>query len=253
MADDIVIRVMDLHRRFDEQKVLKGVTLDVSRGQTTVVIGRSGIGKSVLLKHIIGLLKPDRGRIFIEEKDVTPIPIKAMDHVRRKFGMLFQNAALFDSMNVLENVAFPLREHTQLTRPEIEKKVMEKLRLVGLEGAERKMPAELSGGMRKRVGLARAIALDPPIILYDEPTTGLDPILCDTIDRLIMRMQNELDVTSVVISHDIEGALKIGDRIAMLHDGRIQACGTPEEIKNSTDPVVHQFITGSAEGPIQVT
>jgi phospholipid/cholesterol/gamma-HCH transport system ATP-binding protein len=175
-----------------------------------------------------------------------------MDHVRRKFGMLFQNAALFDSMNVFDNVAFPLREHTRLNRGEIEDRVREKLRLVGLDGAEGKMPSELSGGMRKRVGLARAIALDPPIILYDEPTTGLDPILCDTIDRLIMRMQEELDVTSVVISHDIEGAFKIGDRIAMLHDGRIRASGTPEEIKNTEDPVVRQFITGSADGPIQV-
>lgn len=252
MADDVVIRVHDIHRRFDGHEVLKGVTLDVLRGQTTVVIGRSGIGKSVLLKHIIGLLKPDVGQIFIDGEDVTPIPINAMDHVRRKFGMLFQNAALFDSMNVFDNVAFPLREHSQFSRDEIESRVLEKLRLVGLEGVEKKMPAELSGGMRKRVGLARAIALDPPIILYDEPTTGLDPILCDTIDRLIMHMQKELDVTSFVISHDIEGAFKVGDRIAMLHEGRIQICGTPESIQNSTDPVVHQFITGSAEGPIQV-
>ena len=197
-------------------------------------------------------MKPDEGQIWIDGEDVTPLPIKEMDHVRRKFGMLFQNAALFDSMNVFDNVAFPLREHTRLNRGEIEDRVREKLRLVGLDGAEGKMPSELSGGMRKRVGLARAIALDPPIILYDEPTTGLDPILCDTIDRLIMRMQEELDVTSVVISHDIEGAFKIGDRIAMLHDGRIRTSGTPEEIRNTEDPVVRQFITGSADGPIQV-
>jgi phospholipid/cholesterol/gamma-HCH transport system ATP-binding protein len=252
MSDDVVIRIRNLHRAFNDQQVLVGVDLDVPHGRTTVVIGRSGIGKSVLLKHIIGLMKPDEGQIWIDGEDVTPLPIKEMDHVRRKFGMLFQNAALFDSMNVFDNVAFPLREHTRLNRGETEDRVREKLRLVGLDGAEGKMPSELSGGMRKRVGLARAIALDPPIILYDEPTTGLDPILCDTIDRLIMRMQEELDVTSVVISHDIEGAFKIGDRIAMLHDGRIRASGTPEEIKNTEDPVVRQFITGSAEGPIQV-
>lgn len=252
MSDDVVIRVRNLHRAFNDQQVLTGVDLDVPHGETTVVIGRSGIGKSVLLKHIIGLMKPDEGQIWIDGEDVTPLPIKEMDHIRRKFGMLFQNAALFDSMNVFDNVAFPLREHTRLNRGEIEDRVREKLRLVGLDGAEGKMPSELSGGMRKRVGLARAIALDPPIILYDEPTTGLDPILCDTIDRLIMRMQEELDVTSVVISHDIEGAFKIGDRIAMLHDGRIRTSGTPEEIRDTEDPVVRQFITGSADGPIQV-
>ncbi|MFQ5691739.1 MAG: ABC transporter ATP-binding protein [Nitrospinota bacterium] len=252
MPQDTIIRVENLHRRFDSQQVLKGVDLEVPSGKTTVIIGRSGIGKSVLIKHIIGLLRPDEGKIWIEGEEITRLPGGEMDRVRRKFGMLFQNAALFDSMNVGDNVAFPLRERTRLDREEIEERVREKLRLVGLEGVEHKMPAELSGGMRKRVGLARAIALDPPIILYDEPTTGLDPILCDTIDRLIMRMQKELNVTSVVISHDIDGAFKIGDRVAMLHDGRIQACGTPEEIKNSQDPVVRQFITGSAEGPIHV-
>lgn len=252
MSDDVVIRIRNLHRAFNDQQVLTGVDLDVPQGETTVVIGRSGIGKSVLLKHIIGLMKPDEGQLWIDGEDVTPLPIKEMDHIRRKFGMLFQNAALFDSMNVFDNVAFPLREHTRLNRGEIEDRVREKLRLVGLDGAEGKMPSELSGGMRKRVGLARAIALAPPIILYDEPTTGLDPILCDTIDRLIMRMQEELNVTSVVISHDIEGAFKIGDHIAMLHDGRIRASGTPEAIRNTEDPVVRQFITGSADGPIQV-
>ncbi len=253
MADEVIIRVQNLHRSFDSQRVLRGVDLDIPHGKTTVVIGRSGIGKSVFLKHIIGLMKPDEGRIWIEGEEITGLSKDEMDRVRRKFGMLFQGAAMFDSMNVFDNVAFPLRERLRLSRGEIEERVREKLRLVGLNGAEHKMPAELSGGMRKRVGLARAIALDPPIILYDEPTTGLDPILCDTIDRLILRMQEELDVSSVVISHDIEGAFKIGDRIAMLHDGRIQACGSPEEIENSEDPIVRQFITGSAEGPIEVT
>ncbi len=253
MADEVIIRVQNLHRSFDSQRVLRGVDLDIPHGKTTVVIGRSGIGKSVFLKHLIGLMKPDEGRIWIEGEEITGLSKDEMDRVRRKFGMLFQGAALFDSMNVFDNVAFPLRERLRLSRGEIEERVREKLRLVGLNGAEHKMPAELSGGMRKRVGLARAIALDPPIILYDEPTTGLDPILCDTIDRLIMHMQEGLGVTSVVISHDIRGAFKVADRIAMLHDGRIQACGSPEEIENSEDPIVRQFITGSAEGPIEVT
>lgn len=252
MSEDVVIRIRNLCRSFDGQQVLKGVDLDIPRGKATVIIGRSGIGKSVLLKHIIGLLRPDQGEIWVDGQEITRLSGDEMDRVRRKFGMLFQNAALFDSMDVADNVAFPLREHTRLGRAEIVEKVREKLRLVGLEGAEHKMPSELSGGMRKRVGLARAIALDPPIILYDEPTTGLDPILCDTIDRLIVRMQRELDVTSVVISHDIAGAFKIGDCIAMLHEGRIQGCSTAEEMKESEDPVVRQFITGSAEGPIQV-
>lgn len=252
MSEDVVIRIRNLCRSFDGQQVLKGVDLDIPRGKATVIIGRSGIGKSVLLKHIIGLLRPDQGEIWIDGQEITRLSGDEMDRVRRKFGMLFQNAALFDSMSVADNVAFPLRERTRLGRAEIVEKVREKLRLVGLEGAEHKMPSELSGGMRKRVGLARAIALDPPIILYDEPTTGLDPILCDTIDRLIVRMQKELDVTSVVISHDIAGAFKIGDCIAMLHEGRIQGCRTAEEMRESEDPVVRQFITGSAEGPIQV-
>jgi phospholipid/cholesterol/gamma-HCH transport system ATP-binding protein len=253
MSEDAVIRVRNLHRMFGAQWVLRGVDLEVPRGKTTVIIGRSGIGKSVFLKHIIGLMKPDKGEIWVDGEEITGFSSNEMDRVRRKFGMLFQNAALFDSMTVMENVSFPLQEHTNLSRQEIHEKVRERLRLVGLEGAEEKWPSDLSGGMRKRVGLARAIALDPPIILYDEPTTGLDPILCDTIDRLIVQMQEELDVTSVVISHDIEGSFKMGDRIAMLHNGRIQAAGTPEEIKSSADPAVRQFITGSAEGPIRVT
>ncbi|MEE8109425.1 MAG: ATP-binding cassette domain-containing protein, partial [bacterium] len=174
-----MIRVQNLHRSFDSQRVLRGVDLDIPHGKTTVVIGRSGIGKSVFLKHLIGLMKPDEGRIWIEGEEITGLSKDEMDRVRRKFGMLFQGAALFDSMNVFDNVAFPLRERLRLSRGEIEERVREKLRLVGLNGAEHKMPAELSGGMRKRVGLARAIALAPPIILYDEPTTGLDPILCD--------------------------------------------------------------------------
>lgn len=248
-----MISIRDLHKAFDGQRVLQGVNLDIPRGETTVVIGRSGVGKSVLLKHIIGLMRPDRGEVWVEGEVISGMSGPELDRARRKFGMLFQNSALFDSMNVADNVAFPLHEHTLLRPAEIREVVREKLRLVGLEGVEHKMPADLSGGMRKRVGLARAIALDPPIILYDEPTTGLDPILCDTIDRLIMEMQEKLDITSVVISHDIQGAFKIGSRIAMIHEGRILTAGTPEEVRASEDPVVRQFITGSAEGPIKVT
>ena len=247
-----MISLRDLYKTFDGQRVLQGVSFDVPRGETTVIIGRSGVGKSVLLKHIIGLLKPDRGEVWVDGEEITRMRGHELDRAREKFGMLFQNSALFDSMNVADNVAFPLRERTRLRLPEIREMVREKLRLVGLDGVEHKMPAELSGGMRKRVGLARAIALDPPIILYDEPTTGLDPILCDTIDRLIMETQEKLDITSVVISHDIQGAFKIGSRIAMIHEGRILTVGTPEEIKACEDPVVRQFITGSAEGPVKV-
>jgi phospholipid/cholesterol/gamma-HCH transport system ATP-binding protein len=246
-----MISLRDLYKTFDGQRVLQGVSFDVPRGGTTVIIGRSGVGKSVLLKHIIGLLKPDRGEVWVDGEEITRMRGHELDKARQKFGMLFQNSALFDSMNVADNVAFPLRERTRLRLPEIREMVREKLRLVGLDGMEHKMPAELSGGMRKRVGLARAIALDPPIILYDEPTTGLDPILCDTIDRLIMETQEKLDITSVVISHDIQGAFKIGSRIAMIHEGRILTGGTPEEIKACEDPVVRQFIAGSAEGPVR--
>ncbi|MBI3014090.1 MAG: ABC transporter ATP-binding protein [Candidatus Tectomicrobia bacterium] len=246
------IEVLNLCKSFNGQEVLRGIDLSIEEGETLVVIGRSGEGKTVFLKHLIGLLKPDDGEIFVDGQEITRLDDREMNEVRKKFGMLFQYSALFDSMTVGENVAFPLQEHTKLSAREIEEIVRQKLRLVGLEGVEGKMPDELSGGMRKRVGLARAIALNPEILLYDEPTTGLDPILCDAINRLIIDTRKHLHVTSVVISHDIEGSYKIGTRIAMLHQGKIIEIGTPSQIQTSENPVVQQFIQGRAEGPITV-
>ncbi len=247
-----IIELQEVHKSFGPQQVLKGVNLQVPRGLTTVIIGRSGGGKSVILKHMIGLIRPDRGRVLVDGQDLNRLDDRQINRVRRRFGMLFQDAALFDSMTVGQNVAFPLREHTNLSAEQIEETVIEKLKMVGLVNVEHKMPSELSGGMRKRVGLARAIALEPEIILYDEPTTGLDPPLSAAINRLIVETQERLGVTGVVISHDIAGAYEVGQRIAMLYDGRIIAQGPPEEIRDSQDEVVQQFIHGRAEGPIEV-
>ncbi len=247
-----MIKILDVHKAFGEHQVLRGVDLQCQEGETTVIIGRSGGGKSVLLKHVIGLVKPDAGRIVIDDEDITGMSEYRLNRTRRKIGMLFQNAALFDSMSVGHNVSFPLVEHTRMNARDMRAVVAEKLRLVGLSGIEDQNPANLSGGMRKRVGLARAIALDPAILLFDEPTTGLDPIMCDAINRLIKETQQKLGVTVLVISHDIEGAFQIGDHIAMLYEGRIIAQGTPDEFRNSDNPYVQQFIHGRAEGPIQV-
>jgi phospholipid/cholesterol/gamma-HCH transport system ATP-binding protein len=252
MAVDNIIELKGLHKSFRRQKVLDGLSLKVPRGRITVIIGRSGSGKSVLLKHIIGLIKPDQGQVLVAGQDITKLHDHELNTLRRRFGMLFQDAALFDSMNVGQNVAFPLREHTKLNEEEIGRAVAEKLHLVGLGGVEEKMPNELSGGMRKRAGLARAIALEPEIILYDEPTTGLDPLLTDAINRLIVETGRRLGITSVVISHDIAGAFAMADQIAMLYQGRIFASGTPAQLEQSPDPVVQQFIHGRAEGPIEV-
>ena len=214
------------------------------------VIGGSGSGKSVLIKHIIGLLFPDRGRVIIEGKVLSSLHEADLNEIRKKFGMLFQGAALFDSLSVWENVGFSLKQHTNKSDREIRKIVTEKLALVGLKDVEDKMPSELSGGMKKRVGLARAICMDAEIILYDEPTTGLDPITADAINDLIIDLRKKLGVTSIAITHDMHSAYKISDRIAMLYKGQIQEIGTPDEIRGSTDPIVQQFITGSAVGPI---
>ncbi|MBI1724889.1 MAG: ABC transporter ATP-binding protein [Candidatus Tectomicrobia bacterium] len=241
-----------LAKSFGANRVLQGLDLKIPAGRITVIIGRSGEGKSVLLKHMIGLLRPDQGQVLVDGEDITRLRGRELNRVRAKFGMLFQGAALFDSMNVAENVAFPLREHSRLSPEEIASRVREKLRLVGLDGVEDRMPSQLSGGMRKRVGLARAIIRGPEIILYDEPTTGLDPILTDSIDRLIVRTQETLNITSVLISHDLDRALAFADFVAMLHQGRIVAQGAPEELRTMDDPLVRQFLTGSAEGPIQV-
>jgi phospholipid/cholesterol/gamma-HCH transport system ATP-binding protein len=247
-----IIRLDDVHKSFGSQDVLRGVDLSIPRDSVCVIIGRSGGGKSVLLKHVIGLLKPDRGHVFVDGQDIVSLNEEELGPVRRRFGMLFQGAALFDSLNVAENVAFPLTEHTRKRPQEIDAIVEAKLTAVGLSGMGGKMPAELSGGMRKRVGLARAMALDPEIVLFDEPTSGLDPIMSGAINGLIRRTQSEFRATCVVISHDISSTMAIADRIFMLHEGRITAEGTPEEMRQSPDPVVQQFLRGEAEGPIQV-
>jgi phospholipid/cholesterol/gamma-HCH transport system ATP-binding protein len=245
-----MIEIKEVHKSFGNNQVLNGVDLNINQGETIVILGRSGCGKSVLLKHIIGLMKPDKGQIFIDGEEITAYSYEKLSNLRRKFGMLFQGAALFDSMTVEENVGLGLTEHTDLSKEKIKEIVKEKLRLVGMAGVENLKPAELSGGMKKRVGLARAIAMDPDIVLYDEPTTGLDPIMADVINELVISLRNTLKITSIAVTHDIVSAYKIADRVAMLYEGKIIWMGTPEETKNSTDPVVKQFIHGSSVGPI---
>lgn len=246
-----MIDIINLHKSFNDNHVLRGVDLHIERGETMVVIGGSGCGKSVLIKHIIGLLTPDEGSVIVDEVDISQLGEKDLNEFRKKFGMLFQGSALFDSLTVWENVGFGLMQHTTLSREEIRETAKQKLEMVGLRGIEDLMPSELSGGMRKRVGLARAIAMGPEIILYDEPTTGLDPIMADAINDLIVEMKKKLNVTAVAITHDMVSAYKIGDRIAMLYEGKILEIGTPEEIRKSENPAVRQFITGSSVGPIR--
>jgi phospholipid/cholesterol/gamma-HCH transport system ATP-binding protein len=245
-----MIEITDLYKSFGDKRVLNGVNLTIEKGETITIIGRSGEGKSVLIKHIIGLLKPDRGLIRIDGEDITRYDTSRMVALRKRFGMLFQGAALFDSMTVDENVGLGLREHNIHPESRVRAIVREKLAQVGLQDVEHIKPAELSGGMKKRVGLARAIAMDPEFILYDEPTTGLDPIMADAINDLIIHLKNTLTVTSIAVTHDMVSAYKISDRIAMLYGGKIIMTGTPEEIKNSDSEIVQQFITGSARGPI---
>lgn len=245
-----MIEVIDVHKSFGSLQVLRGVNLKVEKGESMTVIGGSGSGKSVLLKHVIGLLFPDRGRVIIDGQDLNSLDAHGLNERRKMFGMLFQGAALFDSLTVWENVGFALKQHTRKSDREIREIATEKLALVGLKGVEDKMPADLSGGMKKRVGLARAIAMDAAIILYDEPTTGLDPITADSINDLIVDLRRKLGVTSVAITHDMQSAYKISDRIAMLYKGEIQEVGTVEEIRNTSNPIVRQFISGSAVGPI---
>jgi phospholipid/cholesterol/gamma-HCH transport system ATP-binding protein len=247
-----MIELIDVHKSFGTNHVLRGINLQIKKGESVVIIGGSGSGKTVLLKHIIGLLRPDKGTVKIDGIDLLKLKEDELNKVRRRFGMLFQSSALFDSLTVWENVGFGLRQNTKLPEAEIKEIAIQKLRMVGLVGVEDLMPSELSGGMRKRVGLARAIAMDPEILLYDEPTTGLDPIMADAINELIIEMRERLNVTSVAITHDIKSAYKIADRIAMLYNGVIIGTGTPEEIKNTSDPVIKQFIKGSAMGPIKI-
>ena len=242
-----MIEVRDLHKSFGNQRVLQGTTLQIARGESVVIIGRSGGGKSVLLKHLIGLAQPDAGDVLVEGQSIVAMNERELLKVRHKFGMLFQGAALFDSMTVAENVGFALRREGKWTEDQIRQKVTETLAMVDLEGTEGKKPAELSGGMRKRVGLARAIVYRPEIVLYDEPTTGLDPIVADSIDQLIVRVRDRLKVTSLAVTHDMRSASRIGQRIMMLHEGRIHFTGTPEEIFKSTDPIVHRFVNGISD------
>jgi len=249
---EYAIECIDLHKSFGSHKIHKGIDFKIVKGAITYIIGPSGTGKSVLLKQICGLMPPTRGKVLVNGQDITIMSQNELVQMRKKFGILFQNAALFDSMNVYENVAFPLVEHTKLPKEEIDKIVAEKLRLVGLRDVEKKLPSELSGGMKKRVGLARAIALEPEIMLYDEPTTGLDPIMCDVVDNLINDTQKQLGITSVVISHDIESTLKIADYIAMLYDGKVVLYGPTEVFKTTDNPYVKQFFSASKEGPIKI-
>lgn len=242
-----MIEVRNLEKSFGTHKILEGVSFSIDKGESVVIIGRSGGGKSVLLKHLIALLKPDEGQVLIEGENIVPMNERQLLRVRRKFGMLFQGAALFDSMTVAENISFAFRRDRTLPENEIARKVAHVLELVDLPGIEAKKPSELSGGMRKRVGLARAIVYEPQIVLYDEPTTGLDPIASDSIDKLILRVRDRLDVTSVVVTHDMRSARRLGQRILMLHQKRIYATGTPDEIFDSKDPVVKQFVEGTSD------
>jgi phospholipid/cholesterol/gamma-HCH transport system ATP-binding protein len=242
-----MIEVRDLKKSFGPQPILDGVSFSIEKGEALVIIGRSGGGKSVLLKHIIGLLQPDAGQVVIDGEDITRMTERELIRVRSKFGMVFQGAALFDSMNVAENVGFAFRRQKNLTEKEVALKVAEALDMVELASVEHKRPSELSGGMRKRVGLARAIIYHPEIVLYDEPTTGLDPIVSDSIDKLIMRVTERLKVTTVVVTHDMRTARRVGHRIALLHNKRVYVTGPPEDIFASTDPVVRQFIDGVAD------
>ena len=243
----MMIEVRDLKKSFGSLPVLQGVTFSIEKGEAITIIGTSGGGKSVLLKHLVGLITPDSGEVCIDGKNIAGLDERQLLPVRRKFGMLFQGAALFDSMTVEENIAFVLSRERKTSPEEIAKHVEEVLDLVGLSGIEKKKPAELSGGMRKRVGLARAVIYRPEIVLYDEPTTGLDPIASDTIDQLIIRVVEKLKVTSIVVTHDMRSARRVGQRILMLHKGRIYADQTPDEIFKSKDPIIYRFVNGISE------
>jgi phospholipid/cholesterol/gamma-HCH transport system ATP-binding protein len=247
-----MIRVIDLHKGFGRQRVLSGVNLELETGKITTIIGGSGCGKTVLLKHLNALVMPDRGSILVDGTDITRLGQRALNEIRRKFGVLFQGAALLDSMTLFDNVAFPLREKTKLKEPDIERKVEEALAEVGLTGAGYKFPSEVSGGMKKRAGLARALVTEPEIILFDEPTTGLDPLLGKSIHQLIRKMHDEFKFTGVIVSHDIPEVFEFSDRIAMLANGVIVEAGTTEEFIASNNPIVRQFVRGETEGPLAV-
>ncbi|MCL1972184.1 MAG: ABC transporter ATP-binding protein [Endomicrobia bacterium] len=247
-----MIKVRDLNKSFGRKRVLRGINIDVNDGETLVIIGSSGTGKSVLLKNIVGLVTPDSGSIMIDGAEITSSSADELQEIRKKLGYVFQEAALFDSLTVEENVAFGLRMLTKLNEEEIAKRVTQCLNMVGLENVELLKPSELSGGMKKRAGLARAIAYQPKYIFYDEPTTGLDPIMSDVISDLIIRLRERLQVTSIVVTHDMKSAYKIADRIIMLYKGEVIFTGTPKETRNTDNPIVKQFIEGSGVGPIEI-
>lgn len=241
-----MIEIKHLQKQFDGKSVLSDISLIISEGQIMVIAGGSGCGKTVLLRSIIGLIQPDSGSIRVNDQEITKMNRNQLFEIRKHFGMLFQSAALFDSMTVEENVGLALREHTDLSESEIRDQISEKLELVGLQGAERKKPAELSGGMKKRVGLARALVMKPKYVLFDEPTTGLDPITSDAINRLILDTQHQLRITAIVVTHDMHSAFQIGDQIAMIHEGQVVFSGSPEAFQNSDHPYVRKFNESSS-------
>jgi len=245
--DDAIIELRRVSKRFGQLVVLDQVSLALARGQTTVIIGESGTGKSVLLKHIVVLLRPDSGEVFFHDRRIDSRDESSLVEVRRRFGVLFQMGALFDSMTVEENIAFPLRQHADLAPEALREIVAQKLRMVGLDGLQARRPGEISGGQKKRVALARAIALNPEVVLYDEPTTGLDPVRADVINELMLKLKQELAVTGVVVTHDMTSAYKVADRIVMLHQGKIVADGTPQWFKTCDDHVVRRFVDGRAD------
>src|SRR3989338_3817051 len=251
MDKEVVIKADGLTKKFGDRSILNGMSLEIYRGETFVIMGGSGCGKSTFLRHLIGALKPDSGKVYMLGKDLAQLDEDGMDKLKKRIGMCFQSAALFDSMTVGENVSLSLREHTQLEKSVIDIVVKMKLELVGLRGFEDLMPSQLSGGMRKRVGLARAIAMDPEVVFYDEPTAGLDPIVAGVIDKLIMDLSKKLSITSVVVTHDMKSVFSLADRVAMLYEGRVLEVGSPDEIKKSVNPSVRQFISGSPDGPIK--
>jgi len=247
---EVVIKSENVHKAFGENRILNGVDLEIYKGETFVIMGGSGCGKSTFLRHLIGALIPDKGRVFLLGKDLALLREAEKDEVLKKIGMCFQSSALFDSMTVGGNISLPLREHTKLEENVIQIVVKMKLELVGLRGFENLMPSQLSGGMKKRVGLARAIVMDPQIIFYDEPTAGLDPIVAGVIDKLILDLSKKLSITSIVVTHDMNSVFRIADRVAMLYKGRIVEIGTANQIKNSENELVKQFITGQPDGPV---
>lgn len=253
MEEQPLIQIRNVYKNFNSKKVLNGANLTINKGETKVIIGRSGCGKSVLLKHIMGILQPDSGAVIVEGNNLANIPVKELSSLRMRMAMVFQGGALFDSLSVGENVGFTLYEYSKLSHKEIEERVEESLCNVELCGIGKLMPSELSGGMKKRVAIARALCVKPEIILYDEPTTGVDPITADSINELIRGLHDKFKVTSIVVTHDMKSAYRVADNIAMLYQGKIIAEGTSEQIQNTEHPVVHQFINGLAKGPITET